>query len=53
MKKLKVIIQLEMKGDENDEETLKEDIYQYLQELIDEDSLEFEVVEDEEEEEDY
>lgn len=52
MKTLKVIVELEIKGDTNDQDTLKEDVYQYIQELIEEDSLEFQVL-DEEEDEDY
>ena len=57
MKNLKIVIELEMKGDEEDEDTLKADLYEYLQELIEEDDLEFTVVpsedEDEDEEEDW
>lgn len=54
MKTLKVIIELELKGDEEDQETLKEDVYNYLQELMEDDSLDFTVVPaDDEDEEDF
>ena len=52
MKTLKVVIELEVKGDENDPDTLKEDIYERLQELMEEDDLPFEVVPSEDDEDD-
>lgn len=52
MKTLKVLVELEIKGDENDEETLKEDLYQRIQELIEEDDLPFNVFPSEDEDED-
>lgn len=52
MKTLKVIIQLELKGDEDDMDLLREDVKDLLQEQIDEDELEFEVIDMEDEDED-
>lgn len=56
MKKLKIAVEVYVKSDEDDEEMLKQDVYEHIQGLIDEDDLEFEVVHDEDsedEEEDY
>lgn len=47
MKKLEIVIKFEIKGDPQDRETLTEDIYQYLQGVMEEGDLEFEVNEDE------
>lgn len=52
MKKFKVLIALEIKGDPSDQETVKEDVYQYLQELMEEGDLEYEIQDDEEDEND-
>lgn len=52
MKKLKVIIELAIKGDPEDTETLKEDIYQRLQGDMEEDDLQYEVIDPEEDEDD-
>ena len=41
----KVLITLEFEGDANDEETVKEAVYQYLTALIEDDSLDYEVEE--------
>lgn len=50
MKPLKVVITLEMVGDENDMEMLRESVYSELKDLLDEECLEFDVfVEDEDE----
>lgn len=48
MKKLKILIELTIKGDPEDHETIKEDVYQQLQEFMEEDDLNFEVVDPEE-----
>lgn len=40
MKTLRVTINLELKGDAEDTEMLKEDVYNYLQELMENDELE-------------
>lgn len=53
MKTLKVLVELELKGDEDDMETLREDVKDLLQELIDEDEIKFEVIDIEEDEELY
>lgn len=52
MQKLKVVIELEIKGDLGDEDTIREDVYQYLQELMEEGELSYEVSPTEEDEED-
>jgi|GEM_PF-5789503 len=52
MKKLKIIIELTLKGDMDDQDTLKEDLYQRLQSDMEEDDLQYEVVDPEEDEED-
>lgn len=52
MQKLKIVIELIIKGDPKDLDTLKEDIYQRLQGDMEEDDLAYEIVEDEDEEED-
>lgn len=52
MKKLKVIIELTLKGDLDDLETLKEDLYQRLQSDMEEDDLQYEVVDPEEDDDD-
>jgi hypothetical protein len=52
MKTLRVVIELELKGDEDDQETLKDSVYQYIQELIEADELEYTVVADDEDEDD-
>ena len=48
MKKLKIIIELTLKGDMDDQDTLKEDLYQRLQSDMEEDDLQYEVVDPEE-----
>lgn len=56
LKKLKVTIELTIKGDIEDDEQIKEDVYSQLQELMEEDELDYDVVdpdEDEDEDEDY
>lgn len=55
MKKLNITIKFKIKGDPEDIDTIKEDVYQYLQELMEEDDLPFEVDHEEEEddEDDY
>jgi hypothetical protein len=52
MKTLRVTISLELKGDAEDSEMIKEDVYNYLQELMESDELEenWDVVEVEEDE---
>lgn len=53
MKKLKVQIEIYVKSDEDDEDMLKQDIYAHLQELMEDESLDFEVMhEDDDDEED-
>ena len=52
MKKLKIIIEFTLKGDMDDQDTLKEDLYQRLQSDMEEDDLQYEVVDPEEDEED-
>ena len=52
MKKLKVIIELTIKGDMEDEEQIKEDVYAQLQEQMEEGDLSYEVVDPDEDEED-
>jgi hypothetical protein len=53
MKKLKVVIELTIKGDVDDTDTIKEDVYTQLQELMEEDDLHYDVIDpDEDEEED-
>lgn len=52
MKKLKVIIEFSIKGDLDDSDTLKEDIYQRLQGDMEEDELKYEVIDPEEDDED-
>lgn len=47
---LKVKIEFELEGDASETEAIKECVHQYLVDAIDADELEFEVVEDEEEE---
>lgn len=39
MKTLKVTLEVEVKGDESDEEGIKENLYQHLTELIETDEL--------------
>lgn len=56
--KVKIVLDLEAEVDERgrvDEDTLKEAVYQYLEELIEDDSLDFKVesADGEEEDEDY
>lgn len=48
MKNLKITIEFEVKGDLDDEDTLKEDIYNTLQEMMESDQLSYEAEEDEE-----
>lgn len=52
MRKLKVLIELIIKGDPEDKETIKEDVYQQLQELMEEDELNYDVQDPEEDEDD-
>lgn len=49
MKRLKVTIELDIKGDIEDTETIKEDVYQQLQELMEEGDLNYEVIDPENE----
>lgn len=55
MKNLKISIELEVKGDLDDRETLKDEVYNKLQELMEEGDLEFLVNDEDEdsEEEDF
>lgn len=48
MKKLKILIEFPIKGDPNDSETIKEDVYQQLQEMMEEDDLKFDVIDPDE-----
>lgn len=52
MKKLKVIVELTIKGDMDDEEQIKEDVYALLQEQMEEGDLSYDVVDPDEDEED-
>lgn len=51
MKKLKILIQFDIVADPNDEQDLKERVQSRLQEDLDDDSLEFDIGDLEEEEE--
>jgi hypothetical protein len=55
MRTLKVIVTIEMESDARDEEMLREDIYSRLQDEMTEETLDFKVIdlEDEEQEEDF
>lgn len=54
MQRVKVVIEFTLKTDPEDEAMLKEDIFDHLQSLMEDDSLEYSVEsEDEEDEEDY
>jgi hypothetical protein len=49
LKLLKVTVNLEVKADKNDEESLKETVYEALQMLMESDELNYTLDEDEEE----
>lgn len=52
MQKLKVTIEITLKSDPEDEVMLKEDIYNHLQGLMEDDALDYNVEDPEEDEED-
>lgn len=52
MKKLEITIKLKIKGDPEDTDTVREDVYEYLQELMEEGELAYEINYDEDEDED-
>lgn len=53
MKRLKITIEFEIKGDLDDMDTLKDDVIDRVMSDIDEDELEFSIEDLDEEEEDY
>lgn len=54
MKYLKILIEpIRIKGDVDDEETLRQDLYERIQAMIEAETLSFSIDEDEEDDEDY